>query len=347
MWPHRQAEADSLGTAVPRGSAGAPSSRTGRSLPSADWADRVMGVAVTDRFHAKAGANTIARWSLGTGEQSLVVYLKRHYRLPWWHGLLALLWPEANWSPALQEWEHLEWARRKGLPVPEAVAGAEFIGPWGRFQSFIAVAELTGMVALHEALPLAAARLDPVTFRCWKDGLIREMAAIALDLHRRRAGSTRICTSATFTWPMRPIARPPDDWRGRVQLIDLHRLARHRWTWLWRRTKDLAQLLYSSDVPGVTAHDRLRFWKTYLAADPLGWLHTGGPLVRRRAGVELPPPQSPQTIETPTSRIETGEPARFTSPCLAHSRSLYASPQSRPQGHPYGNVPFRSCGLDG
>ncbi len=235
----------------------------------ADWPDRVMGVEVTDRFHAKQG-RTIARWSLTHGEQSLVVYLKRHYRLPWWHGLLAAFWPEANWSPALQEWEHLEWARRKGLPVPEAVAGAEYIGPWGRFQSFIAVAELTGMVALHEALPLAAARLDPVAFRRWKDGLIREMAAITLDLHRHRRFHKDLYL-CHFYIAEEDTARPPDDWRGRVQMIDLHRLARHRWTQLWRRTKDLAQLLYSSDVQGVTARDRLRFWKTYLAADPLGW----------------------------------------------------------------------------
>ncbi|MGH7173261.1 MAG: hypothetical protein ACRELG_23515, partial [Gemmataceae bacterium] len=56
------------------------------------------------------------------------------------------------------------------------------------------------------------------------------------------------------------------DWRDRVQLIDLHRLAHHRWTWPWWRIKDLAQLLYSSDVPGVEARDRLWFWRLYFGA---------------------------------------------------------------------------------
>jgi Lipopolysaccharide kinase (Kdo/WaaP) family len=233
----------------------------------ADWADHIMAVAATDRFHAKQG-RTIARWSLQADGRRLVVYLKRHYRLPWWRGLLALFWPDTHWSPALQEWEHLEWARGHGLPVPQAVAGAEYIGPWGRLQSFIAVEELTGMLALHEAVPLAAGRLDPVSFRRWKDGLIREMVAVTLALHRRRRFHKDLYL-CHFYVAEADTARVPD-WRGHVHLIDLHRLGRHRLTWLWRRTKDLAQLLYSSDIPGVTARDRLQFWRGYLAADPLG-----------------------------------------------------------------------------
>jgi len=234
-----------------------------------DWADRIMTVDATDRFHAKQG-RTIARWSLEAGGRQLVVYLKRHYRLPWWHGLLALVWPNGCWSPALQEWEHLEWARQNGLPVPEAVAGGEYIGPWGRYQSFIAIEELTGMLALHEAVPLAASRLDPVAFRRWKDGLIHEMVAIVLDLHRRRRFHKDLYL-CHFYVAEDDTGRVPD-WQGRVRLIDLHRLGHHRLTRLWRRTKDLAQLLYSSDVPGVTARDRLHFWRVYLAADPLGWV---------------------------------------------------------------------------
>lgn len=133
------------------------------SFAGRDWLDRIMDVTVTDRFHAKQGRST-GRWIVQAEDKRLVVYLKRHYRLPWWQGLLATLWPDAGWSPAVQEWEHLEWARTQGLPVPAAVAAGEYIGPWGRLQSVLAVQELTGMLPLNEVIPAAAGQLPPADF---------------------------------------------------------------------------------------------------------------------------------------------------------------------------------------
>jgi heptose I phosphotransferase len=234
------------------------------------WADRVMGLALTDRLHAKQG-RTIVRWTLRAGDRPLVVYLKRHYRLPWWDGVRALLRPDTPRSPALQEWEHLEWARSEGLPVPRAAAAGEFIGPRGRLQSFIAVEELTGMLPLHEALPLAASRLDPRSFERWKRGLTAEMVAIAVALHRRRRFHKDFYF-CHFYVAEEDTARAPSGWGGRVRLIDLHRLAHHPRTWLWWRAKDLAQLLFSSDVAGVNTRDRVRFWRGYLPPGRLAGL---------------------------------------------------------------------------
>ena len=64
----------------------------------------------------------------------------------------------------------------------------------------------------------------------------------------------------------------PAEWPGRVFVIDLHRLKPHPVTALWWRVKDLGQLLYSSDVPGVTARDRLDFWRAYRGSRRRGWL---------------------------------------------------------------------------
>jgi heptose I phosphotransferase len=226
-----------------------------------DWPDRIMDVSVTDDFHAKQGRST-GRWVLEAGGRRLAVYLKRHYRLPWWRGLAAVVWPRAAWSPALQEWAHLHWARAQGLPVPAAVAAAEYIGPWGLLRSFLAVEELTGMLPLHQAIPAAADRLDPTTFERWKRGLVAEMARLTRELHDRRRFHKDLYLCHFFI-PRQDTCSLPR-WRGRVHLIDLHRLAHHPWTWRRWQAKDLGQLLYSSDLPGITARDRVRFWRAYM-----------------------------------------------------------------------------------
>jgi heptose I phosphotransferase len=245
------------------------------------WADRIMDVTVTDHFHAKQGRST-GRLVLQNGDERLTVYLKRHYRLPWWQGLLATLWPNIGWSPALREWRQLEWARAEGLPVPATVAAGEFIGPCARLQSFLAVEELTGMVPLHEAIPAAAGRLSPGRFRRWKRTLLAELARVVRALHDRRRFHKDLYLCHFFipnddSGDVGQISNP-SYWRGRVYLIDLHRLAHHpRTPWL-PRVKDLAQLLYSSEIEGVDFRDRLCFWKSYLGPE---WCGRGERWLRR------------------------------------------------------------------
>jgi heptose I phosphotransferase len=232
-----------------------------------DWADRIMDVAVTDRLNIKQGRST-GRWILAVPRSCgangrLSVYLKRHYELPWWQGLLATFWPWQDWSPALREWRHLEWARRQGVPVPRAVAAAEYIGPRLRLRSFLAVEELSGMVSLQEGIPLAAVRQDSASFRHWKRTLAAEMARLARMLHDRRCFHKDLYLCHFYIARDDTSGVPPDGWRGRVHLIDLHRLAHHPWTWRFWQSKDLAQLLYSSEIVSVGARDRLYFWRQY------------------------------------------------------------------------------------
>lgn len=237
-----------------------------------DWLGSIMETEVTDHFHAKQGRST-GRWVLNAGDRRLSVYLKRHYRLSWWQHMLASLWPGRGWSPAVQEWRNLEWARGEGLPVPAPVAVGEKIGPWCRLQSFLAVEELIGMLPLHKAIPLAAARLDKPRFRAWKRSLIAEMVRLACALHGRRHfhKDFYLCH---FYVPREDTSWLPE-FRGRLHLIDLHRLTHHPWTaWLWQ-AKDLGQLLYSSDIVGVDVRDRLHFWRLYRAGGQHGTSRSG------------------------------------------------------------------------
>jgi hypothetical protein len=228
------------------------------------WADRIMAEAVMDRHHAKQG-RSIGRWALAAADgRRLVVYLKRHYELPRWRGLLAALVPGRVWSPGLQEWEHLGWARANGFPVPRAVAAGELLGPWGDLQSFLAVEELADMLPLHEAIPLARRRLAAGDFALWKRGLVAELARLVRELHLRGAFHQDLYL-CHFYVPDEETRRVPDVWTGRVWMIDFHRLTFPRWPGTEAaRAKDLAQLLYSTgDVSGITDRDRVRFWRLY------------------------------------------------------------------------------------
>lgn len=229
-----------------------------------NWVDSIMDIKVTDRYHTKQG-RSVGRWVLedpeGTGEK-LVVYLKRHNVLPGLDGLLARLAPRWAWSPALQEWQHLRWASELGIPVPRAYAVAEFQGPGTKLQSCLALGELTGMIPLHEAVPLAYKRMEPAKFHQWKRGLLMEMARIGRLLHDRRCFHKDFYLCHFYIRELDTYRAPPS-WFNEVVLIDLHRLARHRVFWRIYQIKDLAQLLFSSEVDGVNASDRIAFWRAY------------------------------------------------------------------------------------
>jgi hypothetical protein len=245
------------------------------TFAGAGWQERIMHLAATDDFHAKQGRST-CRLVLHHADRELAVYLKRHYELPRWRGFLAALCPGGDWSPALLERGRLAWARAQGVLVPEVVAAGELLQPGGRLQSFLVVEALTGMVALHQAIPMACHRLEPIAFCRWKAGLAFELARICRRLHERARFHKDLYLCHFFVAEADTLRVP--DWTNRVHLIDLQRLRRHRLTWPWWIVKDLAQLLYSTDIEGIGLRDRLAFWRAYLGPLEHTW---GGRLLRR------------------------------------------------------------------
>lgn len=225
------------------------------------WPERIMEEPLTDREHRKQG-RSIGRKVFADGKDKLSVYLKRHYKLSRFTGLLATLFPGRAWSAGLQEWVRITWAQANGFAVPRAVAAGQFVGPWGRLRSFLAVEELHGMLPLHEAIPLAFRTLDARSFAEWKRGLVAELARIARELHRRNVFHKDLYF-CHFYIPESFTRRVPSEWTNNVWMIDLHRLSHHTLTAKWWQVKDLAQLLFSSEVDGVTPGDRARFWKLY------------------------------------------------------------------------------------
>src|SRR5262249_54103002 len=137
-----------------------------RECRADDWAalvaaagDAIMAAMSRDRFHAKQN-RSIVRWTLRSGERPFVTYLKRHFRGPLVRGWLATLFGGHHWSAASHEAQHLDWAAANGFRTPRIASVGEKIGPWGKLQSYLALEELAGMIALHEAIPAAARQLS-------------------------------------------------------------------------------------------------------------------------------------------------------------------------------------------
>jgi heptose I phosphotransferase len=243
-----------------------------------DWAalsppegDAIMAASLDDRLHAKQ-SRSIVRWTLNGPVRPLVVFLKRHHRESALLGWLATLFPHRHWSAAWREANHLDWAAAHDFRVPRVVAVGERVGPWGQLQGYLALEELTGMLALHEAIPQAAARLPHHAFLIWKRGLTAALGRTVARLHSLRHFHKDLYLCHFFV-PERSTHAIPADWAPLLAMIDFHRLGHHPWSAAWWRLKDLAQLLYSSDVPGVTARDRLRFARVYLGTkrNSRGW----------------------------------------------------------------------------
>lgn len=247
-----------------------------RTRCDADWTvhapadgNKVMTADILDRLHVKQG-RSIARWTLGHGDDSLIVYVKRHYRGSWFSGMVATLFPSWRVSAAFQEASRIDWASANGFRVPRVVAAGERIGPWGSVQSYLALEELTGMIALHEAIPLAATQLGVRDFQSWKRGLTRALARDVARLHGcdRYHKDLYLCH---FFLDKQWTKVAPTQWHGQLAMIDLHRLGHHPWTGPWWKLKDLAQLLYSTNVRGITARDRLRFARYYAGRHRRSW----------------------------------------------------------------------------
>jgi heptose I phosphotransferase len=134
----------------------------------------------------------------------------------------------------------------------------------------LVIEELTGMLPAHEAIPLASRTLNVKKFRQMKRGLAAEMARLSRLLHDRSCFHKDLYL-CHFYIREDDIATPPPDWRGRVAMIDLHRLGRHPLTAALWQLKDLAQLAYSSEVEGVEPRDRVAFWRAYRQPGTSTW----------------------------------------------------------------------------
>lgn len=217
--------------------------------------DAVARLRPADDLVEKQGRST-ARYLIDHEGEQVGIYLKKYPRIPWW---------TRNWSPETEfpgprEWTRMLEVRELGIRTAEpVVAGADRKHDC---KSILATRELAGYQELHKFIPRKFAA--PLTQEAWefKQRLIARLAATARRMHEARLFHLDFYLCHFF---IREDAREPDGFD--LVLIDLLRLTRSRRS-RWQ-VKDLAQFLFSSDLPGIAPEDRMQFFKLYVGADRL------------------------------------------------------------------------------
>jgi hypothetical protein len=209
----------------------------------------------SDDYVEKQGRST-GRYRIDVGGQTLSIYVKKHFRLPWWRRMFG----SALSFPGPQEQAFLEKAASLGIRVPETVfAGADPAHPCG---SILATRELEGYMPLHIYIPGPLARMPEPRRRLRKRALIARMVDMARRLHAEKLYHRDFYVCHMF---LRDDSERAEDFD--LALIDLGRLLHSRLS-RWQ-VKDLGALLFSTYIPGVTQTDRMRFFKQYLGLKKL------------------------------------------------------------------------------
>lgn len=229
--------------------------RTILAAAAADSYDAVLKLRPQDHFVEKQGRST-GRYAISGRDGRLSVYLKKYFRLPWWQRLFG----SAKRFPGPLELANLQRVAALGIAVPEpVVAGAE---RGSACKSLLALRELEGFVSLHQFIPARLTGPDTPEQRAMRRVLTERLADVARRLHAADLYHRDLYLCHFF------IRETPGAADGfDLVLIDFTRLIQSRLA-RWR-VKDLAQFLFSSDLPGITRTDRLRFFKQYLRVGKL------------------------------------------------------------------------------
>jgi heptose I phosphotransferase len=224
-----------------------------RPLLTASSLDSYEAIAAwnpTDDFIAKQGRST-GRYRIEVGGRGMNLYVKKHMRLSWWQRKFAA----AKTFQGPSEQANIERVAALGVRVPETIfAGADGAATCA---SLFATRALDGYSPLHLYIAGPLAKLSADARRRRKQALVRRLVDIGRRLHDARLYHRDFYLCHFY---LRDDADCEDGFD--LVLIDLGRLLESRLS-RWK-IKDLAGLLFSSEVAGVTRTDRMRFFKQYV-----------------------------------------------------------------------------------
>lgn len=182
-----------------------------------------------------------------------VVYLKRYCNPP--KGEQIINWFQHRRRAATAEYDRqpTEALTAAGVSVPHTIAyGAEWNGLFEK-RSFIMIREIANGKPLEEELPSCLTESSPVQSARQRRAFLENMADFIRRFHETGYRHRDLYLSHVFFDPQETF-----------HLIDLQRLFQPLLLKERFRTKDIAQLHFSSPAEFITRTDRLRFYLRYV-----------------------------------------------------------------------------------
>lgn len=218
-----------------------------------------MGLTTLDEVFAfdkasAVGPLTIAahrsRVCFRLGDNGPMVYLKRYHRTPKIRQIVNWFEQRRRRCTSVYDGHRTEELDAVGVAVPKTIAyGYEWDGLFEK-RSFIMIHEICDAHSLEET-PALLRDFSPVAARRRKD-FIREVADFVRRFHDTGCRHRDLYLCHLFL-----------DRNDKLAMIDLHRSFKPLLLGERFRTKDLAQLYYSSPKSCITRTDRLRFYLAY------------------------------------------------------------------------------------
>ena len=214
--------------------------------------DRLMALSEGEVVKHAVPERKTVRFYLENDDGPVEAYLKRIYPLSltrFFTQVLKLSLP----GTALDEFTNITAFHRAGLPTMIPVAAGRRRFGLFRTESFLVTKSIEGCERLDDFF----SRFKNVPTED-KRGLIRKVALLVKKMHECGFNHRDLYLCHILL-----------DSRGRLFLVDLHRVDKRgkvpeRW-----KVKDIAALNYSAAQCSITRTDRLRFLKDYLGTDRL------------------------------------------------------------------------------
>jgi len=188
-------------------------------------------------------------------------FIKQFFRFPLTKHIKNFFCFWNRQSESALEWDNIERVRSWGIPTLTQVARGEYFVFGIERGGFLITEELPAKIRLENFL-----KAFPKGEPSLKRRIVKTLADYTCTLHKQNYFHKDLYLGHCLIELLSPAS-------FRIFLIDLQRLAHHRWRREHFKIKDLASLHFSIPKGSVSRTDQLRFMKNYLGENKLQPAH--------------------------------------------------------------------------